>query len=344
MKQKTLNLIVGIIAFVLINAIVVGMGSSWFTNKNFSTWFNSWGKGKQQLQQADNEYDSGLDFVVTDDDVENPIKLMVAPIATATAEEHKSYQITAKLTPSYTTDVVDMSIAWQGSGIGNIGEYVKFEHAEGALTAKATVLQPYTTTILLTATVRDRGITKTIKLDYLKHIDECYFLRNTVQTIHDEYVVDCTLLEGSIYPSKIEVSVSIDFHSKIKSAISGKGFNVDTYKATTKLYNFVDEYLEGKYQYPFTTESWIQAEPQYLFTKNQNNYQAFHASIYNAAKNADTTKLYEYHIDVTYYVLSGGKEVVAGTYDYDDFLAVQDLSGLAIPATGMEVGDDVVFW
>lgn len=51
MKQKNLNILIGSIAFTIVFVIVAGIGSSWFTNKKFSTWFNSWGKGNQQIEQ-----------------------------------------------------------------------------------------------------------------------------------------------------------------------------------------------------------------------------------------------------------------------------------------------------
>ncbi len=55
MRKSTKNAIVAVIAIVLALAIVIacGVGSSWFTNSDIATWFNSWGKGEQIEQSAE---------------------------------------------------------------------------------------------------------------------------------------------------------------------------------------------------------------------------------------------------------------------------------------------------
>ena len=52
MRRSTKNTVLAIVAFVLVIAIVIacGIGSSWFTNSDIATWFNSWGKGEQPEQ------------------------------------------------------------------------------------------------------------------------------------------------------------------------------------------------------------------------------------------------------------------------------------------------------
>ena len=46
MRRSTKNAIAAVVAIVLALAIVIacGVGSSWFTNSDIATWFNSWGQ------------------------------------------------------------------------------------------------------------------------------------------------------------------------------------------------------------------------------------------------------------------------------------------------------------
>ena len=62
MTKKTLGgICAGLFAGIL--TLTAGIGSSWFTNGNIGTWFNSWGKGNQEIKQPDNTPD--------DNDVDN---------------------------------------------------------------------------------------------------------------------------------------------------------------------------------------------------------------------------------------------------------------------------------
>ncbi len=47
MKNKTISSILAV-TFAVTLIIIAGIGSSWFTNPNITTWFNSWGKGKDE--------------------------------------------------------------------------------------------------------------------------------------------------------------------------------------------------------------------------------------------------------------------------------------------------------
>ena len=58
MKRKSNGgVIAAIIAVVLavVLVLVCGIGSSWFTNSDIATWFNSWGKGEQSELSEEND-------------------------------------------------------------------------------------------------------------------------------------------------------------------------------------------------------------------------------------------------------------------------------------------------
>lgn len=60
MRNRTrVNIIIAVVTLVLAAVIIIvcGVGSSWFTNSDIATWFDSWGKGD--------------DIVVNDDDIQD---------------------------------------------------------------------------------------------------------------------------------------------------------------------------------------------------------------------------------------------------------------------------------
>ena len=342
------------IAFVLIFAMIAGVCLQVFGKGKAkpTEWFN-------KTEQSEDLPDSDI-IVSEDDEAASPLKLSVKKMAaqTTAADDHTTYEITATLTPANTTDVVDMSIAWASSNSANISEYMKLDHADGAFTAIVTALKPFTTTINLTAKVRDRDITKTIKLDYFSvYADFTWFASDTEvsgvsRSLGSDFGVGYYFenVYGSIPPSKIELKAEINFADSIKSTLVGKGFNVDTVTKSCFLdYNNKDHGLSGYDEMIFFKHEWFSLDPNILFPGNSK--QSFYNAIYNAIPKASNSKeshvLYSIKFEMTFYITSGGKEI-AIPLEYNDgdssIFRVLDLSSLATPATNMDIVDDLVFW
>ena len=59
MKKQVISSIIALLVAVAL-VITAGIGSSWFTNPNISTWFNSWGKGEKD-NEGDTPYPNIID-------------------------------------------------------------------------------------------------------------------------------------------------------------------------------------------------------------------------------------------------------------------------------------------
>lgn len=178
MKKATLK---GIIVLLLAGIITLtaGIGSSWFTNGNIKTWFNSWGKDNQSIEQTGN-VDApdapDMDYTETPDgstvigSEDNGIQLLSAVLpraayaANGVAETADSaYSLTAEIKPDYATDkTVDWSVDWSDSESEwasgkTVTDYVTVKPTtDGALTAVATCLQDFGEPIILTVSSRSK--------------------------------------------------------------------------------------------------------------------------------------------------------------------------------------------
>ena len=67
MKKKTF---LGLLALLIVCGLVLAaaIGSSWFTNKNFKTWFNSWGNGVQSNVESNDYAHSREEAIAFDED------------------------------------------------------------------------------------------------------------------------------------------------------------------------------------------------------------------------------------------------------------------------------------
>ena len=125
MKKGTLGAIIVILLAAII-VLVCGIGSSWFTNGDFATWFNSWGKGTEQEQPADEEQDEETPAddetdeeqggMLVEEGDSNGIALMSAKIAAADYDEYgvspmaeTAYTVTATVSG---TEGADTSLDW----------------------------------------------------------------------------------------------------------------------------------------------------------------------------------------------------------------------------------------
>lgn len=272
---------------------------------------------------------AGTDIVVADEDPASPMKLIVKKMAApaGVAEEHMSYQVTAELTPSDSTDLVDMSIAWASENSENISEYLQLDHADGAKTATVTALKPYSTTINLTATVRGRDISKSIKLDYLKKIKDTNFTSdggNFGDAAYVGFSADC-FDKGSIYPSKVVVEVESKL--KLASALTQKGFKVKSKKNQITFDNETD---------------WTTVQKNMLYTfglslfNDGNNETDFSAEIYRLYDSLDEDLIIVEYTTIYYVICQGDEVLVSADSSKTDFYLAK--SNFTIPASDMNFG------
>lgn len=157
-RYSNKGVIAAIIAVVLavVLVLVCGIGSSWFTNGDFSTWFNSWGKGDEELEQGNEEGGAVIGEVE-----ENGISLMSAKIASADYDEYgvsplaeTAYTLTATITPSDASNkAVSWSAAWKNSSSSwangkSVSDYISI--SSNGLTATVECLQAFGEQIIVT--------------------------------------------------------------------------------------------------------------------------------------------------------------------------------------------------
>ena len=188
MRKSTKNAIVAFVAILLALAIVIacGVGSSWFTNGDIATWFNSWGKG-EQTEQPDEETpeEGGENGAVLEESESNGVALMSAKIATADYEAYgvspladTAYTLTATITPSDATNkAVTYSVAWKNASSAwasgkTVTDYVTVTQATtGSLTATVTCLQPFGEQVIVTCVVTDNvDLKATCTVDYFRKL------------------------------------------------------------------------------------------------------------------------------------------------------------------------------
>lgn len=189
MRNSTKNAIAAVVAIVLAVVIVIacGIGSSWFTNSDIATWFNSWGKGEHTEQPDEvTPEEGGEDGAVLEESESNGVALMSAKIATADYEAYgvspladTAYTLTATLDPA---DILDngitLSAEWTNSSdswaLGKeVSDYVTLSEYEIVSGDSITIecLQNFGEQITITAVAdADDSITATCTVDYLQKV------------------------------------------------------------------------------------------------------------------------------------------------------------------------------
>ena len=200
MRRSTKNTVLAIVAFVLVIAIVIacGIGSSWFTNSDIATWFNSWGKGEQP-EQPDEETPEEEGGMQIGEAEENGISLMSAHIAPADYEEYgispmaeSAQQLTATVMPENATNkAVDWAVRFKDPDSEwakdkTVTDYVTVTPTEdGALTANVENLKAFGEQIEVVVTSRDNPDASAVcTVDYAARILGATV---TFSTLYDTY-------------------------------------------------------------------------------------------------------------------------------------------------------------
>ena len=192
MKKGTLTAIIVILLAAII-VLVCGIGSSWFTNGDFSTWFNSWGKGTEQEQPADEEQgeETGEEQeqggMLVEEGDSNGISLMSVKIAAADYDEYgvspmaeTAYTVTATVSG---TEGADTSLDWSVVFVApedswatgkTVTDYVTVTPtADGALTANVECLQAFGARIKVVAASRlSPSVKGEVFVDYARRVSD----------------------------------------------------------------------------------------------------------------------------------------------------------------------------
>lgn len=191
MRKSTLNLI---IAFVLVVVLTIGVtitcaiGSSGFTNSNFLTWFNSWGKGKED-SPAENldSSDSSSNVVITPGESNIGIQLCSTPLKSIGADGLEqvvpdSFVIKASSnlqgkefnTFTWAYAFENNSSLWAGGK--NVNDYESFNVSSDTTELTVSAKQAFGEPIIITVTsTLNKDAVAPCKIDYIKRISSVTF-------------------------------------------------------------------------------------------------------------------------------------------------------------------------
>ena len=191
MKKKAISSIIALLVAVAL-VITVGIGSSWFTNPNISTWFNNWGKGEKD-NEGDTLYPNIIDNggLSVSETTESGISVLSAKFpAEAFAangisnQAEKAYVLTATVgEDNYAENTaVIWSSAWKNSQSSwaqgkNVSDYVTVTPSGTSYmeskTATLVGLRSFAEQIIITVTVKEKPeLTTTCLLDYAQRVTD----------------------------------------------------------------------------------------------------------------------------------------------------------------------------
>lgn len=168
-KQGGINLTAILCAVIIAVAGVlvtlIGVGSSWFTNADVRTWFNSWGKAPETYEIAVLPQEAGCMVL-------SSTKAKGAPVFNgAYSNEQKTCTLTATLTPA---DAYYSSVTWSATDQdGNASTHVKLTQDESdPLTVRVELLgELFFTEQITVEIVSVNTLTASCSVDYLAFPD-----------------------------------------------------------------------------------------------------------------------------------------------------------------------------
>lgn len=144
---------------------LIGVGSSWFTNADFRTWFNSWGRAPETYEFAVLPQEAGCMVLST-------TRAKGAPVFNGTySNEQKTCTLTATLTPA---DAYYSSVTWSATDQdGNASTHVKLTQDENnPLTVQVELIgELFFTERITVEIVSVNTLTASCNVDYLAFPD-----------------------------------------------------------------------------------------------------------------------------------------------------------------------------
>lgn len=250
MKKGTLTAIIVILLAAII-VLVCGIGSSWFTNGDIATWFNSWGKGTEQEQPADEERGEETGEEQEQGGMlieENESSGAVLAMSVITEEQYADYGVseeaesaqllTATLDPvdaPYTT--ATWSVAWanaesEWASGKTVTDYVTVSATEtNALSAVVENLQAFGEQIIITLSVTGAGtVSATCTVDYAQRINAVSLFFGNERILQSPYVL------GDSYSSQFGIESSLEYEQY------PRGGEMDVFYSTSDTYTLADEF------------------------------------------------------------------------------------------------------
>lgn len=348
-KKSTLSKIVsGIVGIVLLGGIIVG-SIALAQNVDFRV------KQPEEQTQQEKDKDAGGTIIVSDDHTASAMSIklerLVAPMSSepVAPESHLSYKITATYEGESTTDKLDLSVAWKNPSSTwatgkNVTDYLQLQHEDGAFEAIATAKQAYGETIVLTGKIRNREITKSINLDYLakpKSINDNDGVNlNSLSDTFQLKMTDKDYDVGSVKPSKITGTVTLQLDSSIYNELTGKGWT-DLQRTKTYDYDILNPTdIEGNIE-QFMTRT---LSPDELKTFKYDLYWV----LYNLGGGGNVF-VYTAEFNGNYYAMINNAETLCGQINFENSDCRVDVEALAYedlqtPLTDFDFGGDILFW
>ena len=353
MSKKTLR---GLIAFILVAIIIVGLviasgiGSSvdgkWFQNGDVQTWFDSWGQGTKDDKDFAAFFPGDGILAEGDGNTESEIKLTmtkIAPVATAENGSHTTYKVTAKVTPENTTDKLDMALS------GAEASKVTLVHEDGAFEATVTVNTPFSSTITLTATIRERGISKSIKLDYLgkvKGAKNNHQLGGILDNEDDDFdeLNYYNFSVGSVTPTRLQGSLVMSWSDEIYNAMVLKGWSDLNQSNKGWTVRVTSEGAGNSVSY-FELGSFFSSglEGSRLTQFKSDLYNVLYSK-YGAPHDGGNYKIGTVTYTLTNYYTLGGTEYDCGVSTFSVDCIVDNYGDVGVHASDVELGGDILFY
>ena len=283
MKRKSNGgVIAAIIAVVLavVLVLVCGIGSSWFTNSDIATWFNSWGKGEQSELSEENDpvIEEGEGSLLPGHGATSVRSVSLQTMAVSNEiSEGVTKQITATVEPADAENkAVDWSIEWIGDVSENISDYlIVTPVSDGSLTANVKCIKSFRGKgARVIATARDGGVSGTCLVSY--EGEPSAFVINNVGS---------TATVQSNFKSSITVPVSLtnvfgdvgeDYLNDITVSSVSVTADVYTYDAEFDIYGYWEETSVTKNKYTLSQIKNLNNQSQFAddtFTANYSDGQ-----------------------------------------------------------------------
>lgn len=257
MTKKTLYCIIVILLAGII-VLVCGIGSSWFTNGDIRTWFNSWGQkdsvGNSSAGSSDDdntETEEKLeDFAFSPDTENKHISLKVTPYSVAVSSEEDDdggesgdefeeggedvdiEPVRKLITATVTTTVKDPKIDWTIEVQDPKEEEIDYSNIitlepteDGANTAIVTCYDAFDETFIIKATLRDVGVYGSCKVEFVGIPTEIYIVAGRSLKAIDEYeiddigTIDFTIVLDNVYHKVGERFYNFDSHSSLNGIV-----------------------------------------------------------------------------------------------------------------------------
>lgn len=337
--KKVISVIIAIIFSVALT-IIIGIGSSAFTNWKVKTWFNNWGKGNKITAPDDTQKDTAQDGIML---LSSTISENDYAAYGVSEQAISAKTLTAEFTPTNATDKrVNWAVAWNNPADSwangkTVTDYVTLTPAANyAPNATVSVLQSFGESIIVTCTSRaNPALSDNCKLEYVMRLND-----------NQNYEVDLYAESG-----KALTENKVDFGENTDESESVGAYTVqpNSFKITVELSyganNFKRVMLPEDYETGDDPSYTYSADGRYLDLNlilrgllNDVDKMTEYAMYCSQTTGREWFGYYESKIDCYYQ----GEFIYSITRTGDIYVDESLLSAMSIPATDITVTTPVV--